>query len=799
MPNQARSYILESQFDEIVSGMDLRPPQRDSLRIVHELLLRLPKPVDEIPAPEIARRVSQEQPAWSFPAGYVNLTFALATGVGKTRLMGAIMAYLYRTDQSRNFVLLAPRDAILRKIEGECREASPKYIFVNRGVVPQPNLCHRGNLSEYNPRPDNGGLFQSGPNVFVFSPQLLTTEERIAKPSEFFGGSVLEYLREAQDLVVLVDESHHISGPDVERETRSWKSAISSLQPKLVFSMTATPRGDANIAHQYGLTECLREGHFTKSIRMIVDSSGPSLSEDEYDSFTLKYAISRLKAKESALVLFRQSTPAFPGVRPVLLVCAQDTKHADNVGKWLLEEGGFRNDEVLVIHSNKKTEEDLRILAAIEHPTSKVRVIVQVHVLDEGWDVTNVYVIAPLRNVRSYVNGRQVMGRGLRLPMGYRVGSAEVDTLDVLAFGQETFQQIYDQATREFGAPGAPDGGMSVVQKDRLQPKHTMPTVDPDDNPTPETKRVQFGVVNPRHLLFPLVDLLPPEPRFDVPVSSMLADHAWRTAIRLGTQTTEAVGGDLTLTWESFVAYVVAQVIEEFPVLSVPAHGRAVKQLVEDLLAASSIEHGKPVRLDAVLTAKLIVGELRLKYLQQTPTYGGTGKNIRIDIRPYAANVPQDYRQPLDQRAISWNPQVHRRFPCSGWSKCTHSAAHFDSRPEFLMAGLLDNMSGVDAWLRNDPDQLSIPTLAGRHGPDFVVWTDRGGDQQVMFVEVKGEYLWEPKRSDSWVKARDLHLWVRKVNSEIGRDAFLATIVLGGDVENCTTLEDIVRLDAFQE
>lgn len=798
MSNQARSYILETQFGEIVAGMDLRPPQRDSLRIVHNLLLQLPRPICEMSAAEIARRVSQEQPAWTFPSGYVNLTFALATGVGKTRLMGAIMAYLYRTGQSSNFVVLAPRDAILRKLEAECREASRKYIFVNRGVVPQPNLCHRGNLSEFNPRQYGSALFQAGPNVFVLSPQLLTTEERIAKPSEFVGSSVLDYLKQAEDLVVLVDESHHISGTDLERESRSWKSAISNLQPKFVFSMTATPRQDANIAYQYGLAECLREGHYTKSIRLIVDSSGASLSRDEYDSFTLKYAISRLKAKENAIGLFRQSTPAFPCIRPVLLVCAQDTKHADDVGKWLVEEGGFSSTEVLVIHSNRKTEEDLQLLAGIEQTTNRIRVIVQVHVLDEGWDVTNVYTIAPLRNVRSYVNCRQVMGRGLRLPMGYRVGHPEIDTLDVLAFGQETFQQIYDQATREFGAPGAPDGGLNVVQKDRLQPKHTMPTVDPDDNPTPDTKRVQFAVVIPRYISFPLVDLLPPEPCFDVQISSLLADHAYRTAIRLGTQTTEAVGGDLTLSWDSFVAYVVAQVIEEFPVLSAPVHAAAVKQLIEEFLAASSIERGRPVRLDAILTAKLVVGELRTKYLQQSPSYESAGKNIRIDIRPYAANVPQDFRQPLDQRAINWNPQIHQRIPCDGWNRCTHSAAHFDSRPEFLMARLLDNMAGVDAWLRNDPDQLSIPTLVGRHGPDFVVWTEHGGEQQIMLVEVKGEYLWEPRKSDSWVRSRDLHLWVEKVNSEIGKAAFKAAVVLGGDVDQCTTLEDLSRLDAFQ-
>ena len=44
--------------------------------------------------------------------------------------------------------------------------------------------------------------------------------------------------------------------------------------------------------------------------------------------------------------------------------------------------------------------------------------------LKEGWDVTNLYTIVPLRAANSRTLVEQSIGRGLRLPYGKRVGVA---------------------------------------------------------------------------------------------------------------------------------------------------------------------------------------------------------------------------------------------------------------------------------------------------------------------------------------------------------------------------------------
>ena len=95
-----------------------RLPQAQSFERLRDLVEnRLP---DDLP--RVAQRdVDEAVRAMGIPVqrAYPELYFALATGVGKRRLMGASAAYLYAARQSRNMLVLAPRDAILRKLERE--------------------------------------------------------------------------------------------------------------------------------------------------------------------------------------------------------------------------------------------------------------------------------------------------------------------------------------------------------------------------------------------------------------------------------------------------------------------------------------------------------------------------------------------------------------------------------------------------------------------------------------------------------------------------------------------------------
>lgn len=786
-------YVLTSQYDQIVSGMNLRRPQIESLGTVQELLMQLPTSISDLDASEIAEKCRQLQPDWTFPSNYASLTYALATGVGKTRLIGAIAGYLFRTGQSRNFVILAPREAILRKFEQEVRQSDAKYIFVNSSLVPQPRVCHRGNILEFVPeRNINDALLPSGPNIFIFSPQLLVTNSKISTPSEFTGESVKQYLETCGDLVVFVDESHHISSSERNETMRTWGGAITALKPKLVFEMTATPREGAALAYEYGLAQCLRERLYTKSVRLIVDENARILDDEEYDLYTIRFALARLEEKEKAIKQVQQRAAGFPSIKPILLIAAKNVAHANLVGEWLRNDFGFEENEILVIHSSKKTDADMQSLAAVENPASPVRVVVQVHILDEGWDVTNVYVIAPLRNVQSYVNAKQVMGRGLRLPAGHRIGHAEVDTLDVLAFGQETFQDIFEQAKRDFGPPDSPDGGVDVVRAG-AQPTATQAgTKQPDDRGAIQTKVIPLPLVRPSSIEIPKLDFVPPEPVLDVNIGAGGIFEHTGSGLDLGTLKTTSVLGDLRIDRHRFVEIATDEVFKNFVYLSDPIHRMTIKQIIEGVLEKSG--QGELVGVDPSLCAKFIAEHLEASHRKTPPTYEYLGASELISLTSAEANVPLTYSAPFVAEEVwtcGWSRAPHFRQPISGWQHCSHELAHFDSKPEFELAYKLDRMEEVNFWLRNEPGQLVIPTLAGDTKPDFVTWLNDG---TVLLLEVKGDYLWEPGFSDSWVRARDVKLWVETARAT-GVIDIKFVLLLGAAIPHISNLIDIFNND----
>src|SRR5260370_23642548 len=71
-------------------------------------------------------------------------------------------------------------------------------------------------------------------------------------------------------------------------------------------------------------------------------------------------------------------------------------------------------------------------IIALEHD-GKTEIVIHVNKLKEGWDVTNLYTIVPLRASASDILTEQTLGRGLRLPYGTRTGVDAVDTLTVIA------------------------------------------------------------------------------------------------------------------------------------------------------------------------------------------------------------------------------------------------------------------------------------------------------------------------------------------------------------------------------
>ena len=120
---------------------------------------------------------------------------------------------------------------------------------------------------------------------------------------------------------------------------------------------------------------------------------------------------------------------------------AEKNVYADALGEylWKTEEFGFKESEVLVIHTDNTGEvrkgdiEKARQAARdIDKPESKIKAIVSVMMLREGWDVRNVTVVLGLRpfTAQAEILPEQVIGRGLRLMT--QVSPDQMQTLEVL-------------------------------------------------------------------------------------------------------------------------------------------------------------------------------------------------------------------------------------------------------------------------------------------------------------------------------------------------------------------------------
>lgn len=99
----------------IANRLSLRKPQRDSLEILADIaeMLPLKKGADAEAARELIHRHYPTVTAFD-ERDFPSLCFALATGVGKTRLMGAFVAYLHLAKNVRHFFVLAPNLTIYK-------------------------------------------------------------------------------------------------------------------------------------------------------------------------------------------------------------------------------------------------------------------------------------------------------------------------------------------------------------------------------------------------------------------------------------------------------------------------------------------------------------------------------------------------------------------------------------------------------------------------------------------------------------------------------------------------------------
>src|SRR4030067_3408281 len=120
---------MNRHVNAISGRLSLRAPQRRSLEILDRITEITPpgKDVDLASVLEIIR--SEFPSVTDFEREFPSLCFALATGVGKTRLMGAFISYLHLAHGFEHFFVLAPNLTIYDKLITDFTPNTPKYVF----------------------------------------------------------------------------------------------------------------------------------------------------------------------------------------------------------------------------------------------------------------------------------------------------------------------------------------------------------------------------------------------------------------------------------------------------------------------------------------------------------------------------------------------------------------------------------------------------------------------------------------------------------------------------------------------
>lgn len=491
--------------NSIKNRLSLRPPQVDSLNILAELADKLPltKNNDLSTALDIVKTAYPT--CTDFERNFPSICFALATGVGKTRLMGAFVAYLYLSKGIRNFFVLAPNLTIYTKlIEDFSNTTCPKYVFQGIGefVHNNPVIITGDNYNSI------GDLYKEQEiRINVFNISKINSEmrggklPRIKRLSEYLGDSYFNYLSNLDDLVLLMDESHHY------RADRGME-VINELNPILGLELTATPQversGGAvkfkNVVYEYSLSKAIQDSFVKEpAVATRKDFDPAQYSPDDLDRIKLEDGIRIHEDTKVALDIFARDNK-MTLVKPFVLVVAKDTDHARRLRELIVSNAFFEGryaDTVMEIHSNQTGEEkdeNIAQLLLLESPDNKIEIVIHVNMLKEGWDVTNLYTIIPLRTAASTTLREQTIGRGLRLPYGKRTGHDKADKLTIVA--HDRFQEIVDEAN-EPDSIIRKGNIITIDEEDLSQPKEVITAVPLIEKKIEEQQKIIDAITEP--------------------------------------------------------------------------------------------------------------------------------------------------------------------------------------------------------------------------------------------------------------------------------------------------------------
>lgn len=406
------------------------------------------------------------------PADAARYAVKAATGSGKTMIMALYVTWSYfhstreaDSTQASNFLIVAPNVIVFERLKVDFANSK---LFRDLQLAPPGwsldlHVILRGDAIEPVAR---GNLIVTNVQQLYETREKWTPKNVVEKilgravvKGAAPGRAILARVQSLKSLAVLNDEAHHVHDPDLEWNqilTRLHNGSPQGLVSWLDFS--ATPRFDSGaffpwvisdyplaqaVEDQIVKTPILVKSHLSEREGKKKPKKQTKVTANQY-AVWIRLGVERLKALEG-------NYKGVAGAKPVMFVMCENVAHAEDVAKFLRDgrQGfGIKDDEVLVIHTKGSGEikdgdlDELRRQSRlIDQAESKIRIVVSVLILREGWDVRNVSVVLGLRpaNSKNEILPEQAVGRGLRLMRG--VHGRQI--LEVI--GTQSFEDLIGQ------------------------------------------------------------------------------------------------------------------------------------------------------------------------------------------------------------------------------------------------------------------------------------------------------------------------------------------------------------------
>jgi type III restriction enzyme len=714
------------------------------------------------------------------PEGLPRYAIKMATGSGKTVVMALAIAWSYchrrfepDSNLSRHFLILAPNIIVFERLKLDFEN---EQIFRDLPIIP-PEWKHvwdfrtilRGesdpgsswgtaylsNIQQLYDRTDDGPI---NPIDAILGP-------RVKGDGAAKSESIIEMIQKHDDVMVINDEAHHVHDDELE-----WwkileklhkdlaKRTASGLVAQLDFS--ATPK-DQNgtffpwVVSDYPLAQAV-EDKIVKAPLVVhqTDRKDP----DKYNNAAVAYQ----EWIQIALNRWREHRDAFKkvGVKPVLFVMAQNTKDADAIAESIRREADINKDEVLVIHVSERGAGKGEIMAgdldkareaarSVDKSDNKIKVVVSVLMLREGWDVRNVTVILGLRPFTSDANilPEQGVGRGLRLIRDMPSDYAQIVEIVGTPKFEEFVKQLEVEGVGVGSAKTPPPPGVHIFpMKERVKYDIEIPQLSQTYSRNYKDIR-SFDIAQLPSGVVPL-DWKPGDP-INVVISHGLTD------VQLAARSIKFDPDQLFL--QDVLAGLTQSIIRT---AKLGCQFKDVYPLVEGYVAKRFF--GSTVNLDNPTVARILgrheVGTQFIRVVAEALGKHSTQLE-QIKLKPDPIRLS-------DTRAFIW-----RRHLCDAQRTIFNKVACFNAFEEEFCQ-FMENTNDVEAFAKLAEwftgfglEYLSEKGSVRLYYPDFVASVRVESTTTMWVIETKGREDW-----DAEVPRKDAHAewWCEQVTKETG-------------------------------